>query len=182
MNRREVLKYTALLSGSALSAPLVSSVLSGCTPQQTGDNELSNFFFSPDELELIKSFVDTILPRSESPSATDVGVHTAIDNMVGRIYKKDDKEAFRTSFDLLKQKLEGFSDKSAEVRDEMLLEIENSDPSDLRAAYLDLKQQTLVNYLMSEEIGEKYLNYLPVPGEWDACISLDEVGGKAWAI
>ena len=67
----------------------------------------------------------------------------------------------------------------------ILQKVENSTENvskEVNRAYLDFKQQTIAFYLSSEEIGEKFLNYLPVPGEYIACISPDEVGGKAWSI
>ena len=33
MNRRQILKYTAMLTGTAICAPLTSIMLSGCSEQ-----------------------------------------------------------------------------------------------------------------------------------------------------
>jgi hypothetical protein len=53
---------------------------------------------------------------------------------------------------------------------------------DIKKGLHQIKQQTVAYYLSTEKIGTEYLNYLPIPGEYKSCISLDEVGGKAWAI
>ena len=51
-----------------------------------------------------------------------------------------------------------------------------------KSAFLEFKQQTIAYYLSTEEIATNYLNYLPVPGTYESCISLESVGGKAWAL
>jgi len=58
MNRREILRYVALSTGVAVSAPLLFS---------------------------------TIMPKTDTPSATSVGVHQMIDRMVGTVYDGDAK-------------------------------------------------------------------------------------------
>lgn len=52
----------------------------------------------------------------------------------------------------------------------------------LNESYRHIKQQTIAYFLSTEEISTNHLNYLPVPGKYEACISLESVGGKAWAI
>ena len=49
-------------------------------------------------------------------------------------------------------------------------------------AYLNFKQQTVAYYLSTEEVATKFLTYLPVPGKYEACITVEEAGGKAWAL
>ena len=51
-----------------------------------------------------------------------------------------------------------------------------------RTAYHDFKSKTVAYYLSTEEIATNHLNYLPVPGKYEACIRLEETGGKAWAL
>lgn len=46
----------------------------------------------------------------------------------------------------------------------------------------NLRGITIWGYKTSEYVGEKVLNYLPVPGTYVACDDLDELsGGKAWS-
>jgi len=40
----------------------------------------------------------------------------------------------------------------------------------------------MIDRMVTEEIATNYLNYLPVPGAYEGCITLESVGGKAWAI
>ncbi|MFK7924204.1 MAG: gluconate 2-dehydrogenase subunit 3 family protein [Bacteroidia bacterium] len=181
MKRREVLKYTAYLSGAALSAPLISSILSGCNPEASTQGEAFNpQFFNPDQFSLLERVVDTILPKTDSPAASEVGVHRMVDHMLSVAYSKEDRASYESSFKGLDTYLNGQSDLKAALQ-----KIEAKDASVSEAvqkAYLALKQQTIAYYLTTETIGKNYLNYLAVPGEYKPCIDLADVDGKAWAI
>ena len=181
MKRREVLRYTAYATGVAISAPLLSSLLSGCTEVDSSLDGLQ--FFGKHDFEILKDIVDTILPKTDSPSASDVGVHNTIDLMVGTVYSEEDKAAYKNGFATLISNLGDFSNMNDEEKLSHLQNLEKgSTPKDVLKAYIDLKQQTIAYYLSTEEIAKNYLNYLPIPGDYESCISLDEVGGKAWAL
>ena len=190
MKRREILKYTAYMTGAAVSLPLMSTLLSGCktdTVAKAADFKLN--FFTKDEFSSLKGIVDTILPKTNSPSASEVGVHKMVDTMVGTTYKAEDAKKYREGFDaflsFLKSKTEGknFVDLDQPDKIKILKDLDASNTNQAaRGAYLELKQQTIAYYLNTEEIGTNYLNYLPVPGEYRGCIDLAEVDGKAWAI
>ena len=190
MNRREILKYTAYATGAAVCSPLISSILSGCVPDTTNyDADFVPQFFSEDEFRTVNSLIDTILPKTSSPAASEVGVDKTIDTMVGKVYKKTDREAFQERFAVLQEFLKeqgggrSFYKLSAEERLKLLQQLENEeDTDDARRAYLELKQQTIAYYLSTAEVAKNFLNYLPVTGEYEACISLVDVGGRAWAL
>lgn len=188
MKRRDILRYTALVTGSAISAPLLSTLLTGCSGGEVKNSEkLDLKFFTDEEFRLVKDLIDVILPKTDSPSASEVGVHQIIDNMVGTVYQTADKERYKTGFSALAAHLnkasEGnYIDLTSDEKIGLLKALEGLDNKTLRDAYLNLKQQTVAYYLSTEEVGKNFLNYLPVPGKYQACISLSEVGGKAWAI
>lgn len=191
MHRREVLKYTTILTGTALSAPLVASLISGCQPDMRVERAVGKLsFFNPDEFSLIGALADIILPKTASPSATEMGVHLTIDQMAGTVYKKNDREAYREKFRAMSGFLDGrrkrgFLKMSPAERQDRVKALELSDPTvpaKAREGYLEIKQQVIAYYLSSEQIGKEFLNYLPIPGAYEACISLESVGGKAWAL
>ncbi len=190
MKRREILKYTAYMTGAAVSLPLMSTLISGCKTDTVANAEDFKLnFFTEEEFSLIKELIDTILPKTDSPSASEVGVHKMMDMMVGTTYKEEDLNIYREGFDAfvsyLKLKTEGkkFSKLGQDKRIKILKELDASkEHQSARSAYLELKQQTIAYYLNTEEIGTNFLNYLPVPGEYQGCIDLKEANGKAWAI
>ncbi len=180
MERREVLRLVSLATGAAISAPLLGSLLSGCkTDIKNDDNDYVLQFFTDEEFVRLKSLVNTILPKTDSPSATDVGVHQVIDNMVGNVYNERRQKSYRERFTTLVNYLDSTSKNELES----LQNLTNStDNEDAKRAFLNLKQQTIAYYLTTEEIGKNYLNYLPVPGKYEPCITVEEVGNKAWAL
>lgn len=185
MNRRAVLKYTSLMTGAAIGAPLMGALLSGCQPEVT--DHYKPEFFQPEEFNQIKHLLDLILPKTDSPSATEVGVHQIIDQMVSTVYNAEEQLEFKNKFTAFSQYLveaDFFNLKEKEQLEFLknINEIEDEKMEEIKSTYLDLRQQTIAYYLSTEEIGTKFLNYLPVPGEYQACISVEEVGGKAWAI
>ena len=183
MKRRELLRYTAYATGATISAPLLSTLLSGCS--EVDSTPGTQKFFGNQDFAILKDLVDTILPKTDSPSASDVGVHYTIDAMVGSVYKEEDRIAYKKGFSWLVKHLgDGdFANLPSDEKVSLLQNIEKeSDQEDVKKAYVDLKQQAIAYYLSTEEVAKNYLNYLLVPGEYESCISLDEVGGKAWAL
>ena len=192
MERRKILKYVAYATGAAVAAPLASSLLVSCQTEATATAAMDSVasglnFFKPKEFAAIQEMVDIILPKTDSPSATDVGVHNMIDHMVGKAYRpearKEYQQKFTAFFNYLGQN--GYADLDGAGKMDFLRALDKSKEETLkeaRSGYINLKQQTIAYYLTSEEIGTKFLNYLPVPGEYEPCISLEEAGGKAWAL
>jgi len=192
MERRKILKYVAYATGAAVATPLATSLLVSCQSEATATAVMDATgsglsFFKAKEFSVIQEMVDIILPKTDSPSATDVGVHNMIDHMVGNAYRPDAKkeyqEKFAAFYKYLGQKNYQALDGAGKM--DLLSALDKSKEEalkDARSGYLNLKQQTIAYYLTSEEIGTKFLNYLPVPGEYEPCISLEEAGGKAWAL
>ena len=189
MNRREIIKMVALSTGATLSMPLLGSLVTACS--EVGKNELANtdlLFFDQSEFDLISTLADLVIPRSDSPSATDVNAHQLVDLMVAKTYRKKDRESYKKSFHELKQYLEAndmFHSRNKQQKTDVLNDLmASSDPKlkQARQSFLSIKQQVIAYYLSSEEVAKNHLNYLPVPGEYQPCISVDEVNNKAWAL
>jgi len=182
MKRRQIIKYTSLATGAAISAPLLSVLLTGCKTDEVVKSANTLNLFSQNEFDMLKLVVDIILPKTDSPSASEVGVHTMIDHMVGKVFKEEDKVSFKSKFDLLINHLSAkkFGDMTGD--NQLFTLVEASKNKEVNAGLQAVKQHAIAYYLSSEEIGKNYLNYLPVPGDWVPCISVAEAGGKKWAI
>ncbi|MEM6698379.1 MAG: gluconate 2-dehydrogenase subunit 3 family protein, partial [Bacteroidota bacterium] len=117
------------------------------------------------------------------PSASEVKVHQIMDQFLGEVYTKEKQADYRKQFVTFQEYLgeQSFLKGNAEERLAILKQIDGSTEA-IQQTFLNLKQQTIAYYLTTEEIGKNYLNYLPIPGEYEACISLEEAGGKAWAL
>ncbi|MEL6274136.1 MAG: gluconate 2-dehydrogenase subunit 3 family protein, partial [Bacteroidota bacterium] len=70
MNRREVLRYAAMATGAAVSAPFASAFLMSCEGEVTPPEVVYEpQFFSSEEYQFITKVADTILPKTDTPSA-----------------------------------------------------------------------------------------------------------------
>ena len=180
MERRDLIKLVTLATGAALAVPLSSSLLIAC--KKVAHVEHSNYttqFFSDEDFSLAQNLLNFILPKTGSPSAVEVGVHQIMDTMVGKVYSPEQKDKFSESFAVLKPYCT--SESQLEQLKGIVASTEEKDQL-VKSAFLEVKQQAIAYYLSTEEIATKYLNYLPIPGKYEACISLESVGGKAWAL
>lgn len=191
MHRRKVIQLVTLATGATISTPLLSSLLTSC--KQPSSSDLSGFeprFFSVDDFKWVHDLVNVILPKTDSPSAVDVGVHQTIDTMLDKVYKPLEQEQYKKSFFALRNYLiqesnnEFFDlDYDNQLRLVEDLSLTTADNLSLpQQGLLNLKQQTIAYYLQTEEIATNFLNYLPVPGQYLPCIPVEETGNKAWAI
>lgn len=173
----------SLATGAALSAPLMSSLLSGCKPKvSTKDADYLLNFFNEKDFSILRDVVAIILPETDTPSASDIGIHRMIDTMVGTTYRPNEKEGFKKKSDAFMKYIgkENLSDYENILQKLMLTTDESL--AEAKSGFLDIKQQTVAYYLLDEDIAKTQLNYLPVPGVYEPCIKLSETNGKAWAI
>ena len=187
MKRREIIKYTAWATGATLSAPLVSSILVGCKSEPTSAATGQFEFFDEKGFDIVSKLVDIILPRTDSPSGTDVGVHHMIDHMVASIYTAAQQEEYNNSFQNMAVHLSSLDLWSQSEEDQAgivseVLNYSNPGLKEVKNGLTNIRQQSIAYYLNTEEIATKFLNYLPVPGGWEPCTPVSELGGKAWAI
>ncbi|NJO87405.1 MAG: gluconate 2-dehydrogenase subunit 3 family protein, partial [Lewinella sp.] len=112
MNRREILRYAAYLSGAAVSAPFASAFLLGCKQEGTATAAAAARppytpkFFSPAQYKYITQFADTVLPRTDTPGASDVGVPELIDQIVGEVFLIPDRDKFMLGLQQLMDKMD----------------------------------------------------------------------------
>ena len=204
MNRREILRYAAYATGVAVSAPFASAFLTGCKRDAAvvaGEIEYVPTFFSAEEYEFITKVADVIIPRTDTPGASDVGVPEVIDKMIGQVYGAEAGQQAKMGLGALMAKINGdheggyvalddatslsyLQEMDAKFKDPDTNWMEASEEEQiLRETYFSLKQAVIANYFGSEEVATTQLAYDPVPGEYIPCGDLQELtGGKAWAI
>ncbi|THH39489.1 gluconate 2-dehydrogenase subunit 3 family protein [Neolewinella litorea] len=205
MKRRELLRYTAYVTGWAISAPVASALLAGCKRDEAvaaGEATYSPNFFNEEEYRFITKLSDTMIPTTDTPGAVDVGVPEIIDKMVGQVYDEEARTNFRDGLKELMRRMDAdetngpFSDMESEQSLVFLQDqdLHYKDPdtswdtvpdveANARNVYFDLKSQIVGAWFNSEPIGTEVLAYLPVPGEYIPCGDLQELtGGVAWAI
>ena len=90
MKRRQILNSSGWIAASAIFGPGLLSALQGCATDSAISSEL--LVFSPAEFELTKAIADTILPRTQSPSASEVKVPEFMDLLLQDVLSREAKE------------------------------------------------------------------------------------------
>lgn len=197
MNRRNALRKTALMAGTAMTAPSLFSLLQSCKQQDRLGWE--PLFFSDDQARFVSAFVDTILPRTDTPGGLDVKTDIFLDLIIAKTYDSKAQEIMASEIDKFNADTKTgfgkvFADLSEEGKKSVLRKAEAEtakfNPRVWGTAvgvqkpvgfYRSLKSMVLWGYFTSEEIGKNHLSYDPIPGEFRGCIPLSEVG-NAWSL
>lgn len=169
MERRELLRtlasaaaFTALSPHKTLAA--WSRVASGISPA----NE-----FSPSHLALIRAIADTIIPRTDTPSATDVGVHKFVDVIVNEQLTDEERTAGLAGLDAIDALARStsnaaFTNLSATARGAMIDTLEKGDRSvDPSRTYWQLKGLVVHGYFTSEPVMRDVLKVVVMPGKFE---------------
>lgn len=197
MNRRDALRKTGLLAGSAMAAPSLLSLLQSCS--QTPRLGWTPQFLNEDQAQFISSFVDTILPKTETPGALDVKTDMFLDLVYAKTYSPEGQAKVKADIaqfnsDCKAEYGKVFAELSAEEKSDCLKNHEANTAKFNRgvwgtavgeqkpvAFYRQLKSQALWGYFSSEEIGKNVLNYDPIPGEYRGCVPVEEIG-RVWSL
>ena len=188
MNRREALKRTALFMGTALSASTIAGLMQGCKTEP--ELAWTPSLFTEDEARLVSEMSGTIIPRTGTPGAIEVGVPKFIEDMVKDVYKEDERARFNEGMKAFAEAASGFSSMSDEKQKEVLLDYNTRMqeamgqreewPADLEF-FRRVKELTVAGFFTSEVGATQVLQYKAIPVEYHGCISIEEAGGKTWA-
>lgn len=196
MNRREVLKNTTLFLGYSLSAGALSELFIAC--HKEAQLNWQPVFLTNNQANLIAEITETILPKTETPGAKELGVPQFIDKMLKEMLSEADQKAFVEDLEKFDKTCEEANKKSfiecnQQEREAFLLKADKEagklPPSawgitlvakpDPVAFFRRVKSLTLLGYYTSEKVGKEILSYDPIPGEFIACMPLSQVG-NAW--
>ena len=93
MDRRIALKNMGLALGYAVATPSLIGMLQSC--KQESGPDWTPVYFTPEEGAVIRQLADLILPKTDTPSASEVGVHTFLDRYMDEVSEPADQEMFR---------------------------------------------------------------------------------------
>ncbi len=192
MKRREALRNIGLTAGFIVATPSLISLLQSCT---SDSNTWMPVFLTEEQGLVVKKLVDIILPKTDTPSASEVNVPEFLDKYINEVLEIKDQEKIRAAFNSLVTLIKtDYNDNLNKVTEEnykdlldnhMLLN-QPSTPKDDPLTTSDLlnmvKGMTIYAYKNSEVVGETILAYDPVPGAY-FCGDLQELtGGKSWSL
>ncbi|MEP5341210.1 MAG: gluconate 2-dehydrogenase subunit 3 family protein [Algibacter sp.] len=209
MNRRDALKNLTMSLGYTVAAPTLLSMLNSCT---TKAETWIPKFLSEIEKNIITHLVDIILPASDTPGALDVNIPQFIDLMYNDMEKESNQKRLKKGGELFASKFKStfntdasegkredfetllgsyFNVSKAEEKEilkqqKLSLNKISTDSLDNYSVYkflISIRYYTLFGYFTSEEIGENILNYDPIPGSYQGCISINDVPNeRAWSL
>jgi len=197
MKRREALKNTALLGGTAVFSTALVTLWQACKEQPRLSWEPR--FLSTEHAHLVTSLVDTILPTTDTPGGLDVKVDIMIDLMIDQVYDEATQEKLVAAMDQFNDQCVSKFGKvyyqlDGDQQKAMLQEAEDTDPKFGYSIwgygvgeqkpigfYRSFKSMAVMAYCTSEEIGKNVLNYDPVPGKYIGCLPFSEVG-SVWSL
>jgi len=185
MERRNALRNIGLGLGYMAATPTILSMLQSCNA--TTDAGWAPQFFTAEQAAFLTTAVDVILPKTDTPGASEVNVPQFIDRFYAEILKPEDQAR-------IKEGMEAFVALAAENGGSDALAITTALEKTLKTApsmgqapgpatefAYELRGKTIWSYKSSEYVGEEVLAYLPVPGEYLPCEDLQALtGGKAY--
>ena len=190
IKRREALKRTAYIMGGTLMAPTIAGILHGCSAEPGLD--WTPAFFSIEQARLVSAVADIILPETDTPAASALGVPKFIEDMVSQVYEDKSRNQFMEKMMEFEQACiaktgKPFNSLSASKQQEFvtaehsMIADNKSIPWDNRPFIWLIKELTIAGYFTTEIGMTKILNYKAIPAEYKGCISLEEAGGRTWA-
>lgn len=205
MERREVLKSMSLALGYTLTPSALTGLLSACSNQQMIGWEPK--FFTSNEAYAVQQLADILLPSTDIPGAKEVGAHIFADIFLADAANDGDREKVKKGVTLWINAFESKIDKAVgdadyddfkgSMQDYFKIDemdqnrvrtlMRNTSPNDDDEEYwiyhflFKFKDLLMLGFYASEQIGENVLTYLPVPGKFEGCIPLQDVG-NAWSL
>ncbi|HWX80777.1 MAG TPA: gluconate 2-dehydrogenase subunit 3 family protein [Steroidobacteraceae bacterium] len=125
---------------------------------------------------MIAVIADVILPRSDTPSATDVGVPAWIDVVVGGYFSDTQRSNFLSdlaAIDNLALTASGarLADLQGSARAAVIASLDAAsgakDPTPAQRGYAKLKELVIVGYFTSKPVQTDILKVVVVPGRYD---------------
>lgn len=175
MNRRDVLKNLGLFTGGVLLFPSCDF------SDEKVTIVLSKLQITPDQEELLKSIVDTIIPESEIPGGLTAKAHNFIWVFIDECRSEEDQEKFISDLNDFKEKSgRAFGKKfSGFDYDRRLQFVEKCMKTSKEASIYSLvstvKNLSIWCYMNSEYILTKKMPYKLVPGSgsYKTCKTID---------
>ena len=169
MERRELLRVLA--SATALTALSPDKTLAAWS-RVAGGIPLQNAL-SPAHLALVRAIADTIIPRTNTPGATDVGVHKFVDVIVNEHLTEAERVAALAGLDAIDARARTesnvtFAELSAEKRSAMIDSFEKGDRKvEPAQTYWRLKGLVVHGYFTSEPVMRDVLKVSVMPGKFE---------------
>jgi gluconate 2-dehydrogenase gamma chain len=178
ISRREAIRRAALLAGVALS-PEWLAVVDRARPAAQAK------YLTPAQAAIAGAIAERILPRTDTPGAIDVGVPAFIDLLYGEFMSPAEREMLTDGLnrvDAAGKTAHGaaFAALAPDRQDAVLREIARAEEGSQQGFFRLIRSATVLGYFTSEQVGRNVLHYDPVPGRYEGCVPIGDVGRRNW--
>lgn len=130
-------------------------------------------FLTPDQAELVGTLADLIIPRTDTPGATDVGVTGFVDHLLAAWYHDDERKNFVAGLAEIDRRAGGkFTTLSPAEQVKFLETIDGLEgrSGTAEGEFKHLKSLTLYGYFTSEKVVKEVTKEPLIPGRFDGCV------------
>ena len=178
VSRREAIRRAALLAGAALSPEWLGMV-------GRAQSAAAKTYLAAAQGATLAAAVDRIIPRTDTPGAADVGVAAFIDRLYGDFMTPAEQQLLTQGLQEIETAAKtahgsGFSTLNATQQDAVLRTIATAQQDRDPGSFALIRSATILGYFTSEQVGRNVLHYDPVPGAYNGCVPIDQVGRRSW--
>jgi gluconate 2-dehydrogenase gamma chain len=178
ISRREAIRRAALLVGVAISPEWLTFV-------GRAQTSVAKTYLSATQGAIAAAAVDRILPRTDTPGAADVGVPAFIDRFYGEFMSAVEQKLLVSGLNEIEAAAKAahgasFPSLTTAQQDAVLRALATAQQGRDPSSFALLRSATVLGYFTSEQVGKNVLHYDPVPGGYDGCVPIDQVGRRNW--
>ena len=179
ISRREAIRRAALLAGGVLAPEWLMAVDQAARPATPASR------LTPAHAAIVGAVADRIIPRTDTPGAADVGVPAFIGLLYGEFMTPAERQMLTdglSAADAAAKSAHGaaFTTLTADRQDALLRTIARAEEGRDQGFFRLIRSATVLGYFTSEPVGRNVLHYDPVPGRYDGCVPIDQVGRRNW--
>ena len=190
IGRREAIRRAALLAGVVVAPHWLMAVDPAFADAAAGTQVspvAQGARLTAAQAAIAGAVADRILPRTDTPGAADVGVPAFIDRLYGDFMTPVERQMLTDGLDAVDAAAKSahggaFTTLSADRQDALLRTIARAEEGTPAGFFRLIRSATILGYFTSEEVGRKVLHYDPVPGRYEGCIPIDQVGRRNWTV
>ena len=138
MDRRKALRNIGMSLGYVVATPTLISIVQSCKHENV--LEWTPDFFTKEQGSVLTHLVDIILPKTDTPAATEVNVNIFIDKFANEVMEKEQQ-------DMVKMTIDKFISKALETSEkEKAADLEPVDLEPILANVLKISKEQEKNY------------------------------------
>jgi gluconate 2-dehydrogenase gamma chain len=204
LNRRELIQNSTLALGAFFS----SQTLLALADSSTAKTVKAKTFLDKNDRLALAQISEIIMPRTDTPGAIDVGVPDKMDEIFAQVLNSQEQQKVKDGFVALDQLCKVIHKKSflaldatnqiafvktlnlnfvkagsgaAKLIEDYQSKIDKTQIQNALDLFAIIKELTLVIFFRSEPGATKVLQYVAIPGRFNGCVPLKDIG-RAWAV